>query len=66
MAQKWAKYRQNLALANLQRLRTSAGIYNHWDDHEFINDFGRFETLVGRTTPASSSRCRGRRCTGPA
>src|SRR3979411_3008771 len=46
--QKWAKYRQNLAMANLQRLRTGAGIYNHWDDHEFISDFSRFETLVGQ------------------
>ena len=47
LAAKWQKYRQNLALPNLQRLRTSAGIYNHWDDHEFIDDFSRFETLIG-------------------
>jgi phosphodiesterase/alkaline phosphatase D-like protein len=46
---KWAKYRQNLALPNLQRLRTNAAMYNQWDDHEFINDFARGETLVGRT-----------------
>jgi alkaline phosphatase D len=45
VAQKWAKYRQNLALANLQTLRKSTSVYNHWDDHEFINDFGRNETL---------------------
>jgi len=37
--EKWAKYRQNLALRNLQTVRRSAGLYNHWDDHEFINDF---------------------------
>ncbi len=37
--QKWAKYRQNIALPNLQLLRRSAGLYSHWDDHEFINDF---------------------------
>ncbi len=37
--QKWAKYRQNITLPNLQRLRRSAGLYSHWDDHEFINDF---------------------------
>src|SRR5213080_3891997 len=35
VAAKWAKYRQNLALSNLQRLRDGAAIYNHWDDHEF-------------------------------
>ena len=45
---KWAKYRRNLALANLQNLRGSAGMYSHWDDHEFINDFGPNETLVGK------------------
>ena len=26
-----------------QRLRASAGLYSHWDDHEFINDFSRAE-----------------------
>jgi phosphodiesterase/alkaline phosphatase D-like protein len=36
---KWAKYKQNLALKNLQLVRGSTGMYNHWDDHEFINDF---------------------------
>ena len=45
LAQKWAKYRQNLALTNLQRLRRTAGVYHHWDDHEFINDFARNELL---------------------
>jgi phosphodiesterase/alkaline phosphatase D-like protein len=39
VAQKWAKYKQNLALKNLQAVRSSTGMYNHWDDHEFINDF---------------------------
>jgi phosphodiesterase/alkaline phosphatase D-like protein len=43
VAEKWAKYRQNLALANLQKVRAGAGMYNHWDDHEFINDFTRAE-----------------------
>jgi phosphodiesterase/alkaline phosphatase D-like protein len=63
---KWAKYRRNLALANLQNLRGSAGMYNHWDDHEFINDFGPSETLVGSDTnggrlniPGSSVRGNG-------
>jgi phosphodiesterase/alkaline phosphatase D-like protein len=39
VAQKWAKYKQNLALKNLQAVRSATGMYNHWDDHEFINDF---------------------------
>jgi phosphodiesterase/alkaline phosphatase D-like protein len=37
--QKWAKYRLGLSLPALRRLRRSAGLYSHWDDHEFINDF---------------------------
>jgi alkaline phosphatase D len=37
--EKWGKYEQNLEQRNLTRLRRSAGIYTHWDDHEFINDF---------------------------
>jgi len=41
--QKWAKYRQNLSVAALARLRTSAALYSHWDDHEFLNDFSREE-----------------------
>jgi phosphodiesterase/alkaline phosphatase D-like protein len=41
--QKWAKYKLGLALPALQRLRASAGLYSHWDDHEFINDFSRAE-----------------------
>jgi alkaline phosphatase D len=43
VAAKWAKYRQNLALANLANLRGSGAMYNHWDDHEFINDFTKAE-----------------------
>jgi hypothetical protein len=38
-----AKYRLNLSLAALQRLRSSGPTYSHWDDHEFINDFSRAE-----------------------
>jgi phosphodiesterase/alkaline phosphatase D-like protein len=44
-AEKQAKYRQNIALANLQRLRSTAGLYSEPDDHEWINDFSRFEQL---------------------
>lgn len=36
---KWAKYRQNLGYAHLRNLRRGTGLYSHWDDHEFINDF---------------------------
>ena len=42
--EKWGKYRMNLAMPALQRLRASAGLYTHWDDHEFINDFTRAES----------------------
>ena len=42
--QKWAKYRLGLDLAPLRTLRQSAGLYSHWDDHEFINDFSREES----------------------
>ena len=37
--EKWAKYKQNLAVKSLPKLRASAGLYSNWDDHEFINDF---------------------------
>jgi alkaline phosphatase D len=40
---KWAKYKQNLGFAHLRNLRRSTGLYSHWDDHEFINDFSRPE-----------------------
>lgn len=46
VADKWARYRQNLALANLRRVRAAAGMYNQWDDHEFLNDYAR-ATLGG-------------------
>ena len=32
-------YRDKLAVKNMQRIRSVTGLYNHWDDHEFINDF---------------------------
>jgi alkaline phosphatase D len=48
--QKWAKYKQNLALTNLQKLRNSGTVYPHPDDHEWINDFGRQETLVAQNS----------------
>jgi alkaline phosphatase D len=39
LADKWAKYRLNLTYPNLRRLRGSAAVYSHWDDHEFIDNF---------------------------
>ncbi len=36
---KWAKYRLNLSYPFLRLIRARAGLYSHWDDHEFIDDF---------------------------
>jgi alkaline phosphatase D len=41
--QKWVKYRLGIALPALHGLRASAGLYSHWDDHEFVNDFSKPE-----------------------
>ena len=41
--EKWAKYRLGLALPALRSLRASSGLYSHWDDHEFVNDFSKPE-----------------------
>ncbi|MEA2184906.1 MAG: alkaline phosphatase [Solirubrobacteraceae bacterium] len=43
VAAKRAKYKQNLAMKNLQGVRAATGMYNHWDDHEFVNDFSKDE-----------------------
>jgi alkaline phosphatase D len=43
VAAKWAKYRQNLGYGHLRNLRRATGLYSHWDDHEFVNDFTRAE-----------------------
>jgi phosphodiesterase/alkaline phosphatase D-like protein len=43
VAQKWGKYRLGLDLPALRRLRASTGLYSHWDDHEFVNDFSKPE-----------------------
>jgi len=39
VAEKWAKYVQNISLPPLQDIRSSAGFYSQPDDHEWINDF---------------------------
>ena len=43
VAQKWGKYKLGLARPALRKLRASGGLYSHWDDHEFINDFSKAE-----------------------
>jgi alkaline phosphatase D len=43
VAEKRTKYRQGLSLPALRTLRASTGLYSHWDDHEFVNDFSRAE-----------------------
>jgi phosphodiesterase/alkaline phosphatase D-like protein len=48
--QKWAKYTLNLGQPPLADLRGAAGFYSHWDDHEFINDFSRFENVFSSGT----------------
>jgi phosphodiesterase/alkaline phosphatase D-like protein len=36
---KWAKYRLNLSYPFFRLLRAQGALYEHWDDHEFIDDF---------------------------
>ncbi len=48
--QKWGKYKLNLGEERLTDLRGSAGFYSQWDDHEFINDFSRFEDVFSSGT----------------
>ena len=43
VSEKWGKYKLGLALRAVQKLRSSASLYSHWDDHEFVNDFSRAE-----------------------
>ncbi len=45
VAQKWAKYRQNLAQKPWANVRGATSYYAHWDDHEFINDFARSQNV---------------------
>jgi alkaline phosphatase D len=54
VAAKWAKYRENLGFGHLRNLRRGTGLYSHWDDHEFINDFTRAEH--GSTIYAAGAR----------
>jgi phosphodiesterase/alkaline phosphatase D-like protein len=43
--QKWAAYRLNLKQKPWAKARGSTAYYAHWDDHEFINDFARSESV---------------------
>jgi alkaline phosphatase D len=45
VAQKWAKYRTNLRQKPWASARGATSYYAHWDDHEFINDFARPESV---------------------
>jgi alkaline phosphatase D len=54
VGQKWEKYKLNLGQAKLANLRGAAGFYSQWDDHEFVNDFSRFENVFSAGTPPTS------------
>ena len=59
VAGKRAKYRTVLGSRTLRELRAATGIYNHWDDHEFLNDFAidqkQYPTAQG-TQPGQPKR----------
>ena len=59
LQQKWAKYRLNFALPNLQRMRSTGATYSHWDDHEFYNDFAKDEGELQTGIGDDSRRYRG-------
>ena len=50
---KWAKYRLGLALP-LSAAARGRGLYSHWDDHEFVNDFTRAEHGERHLSPRAS------------
>ena len=58
VTEKRAKYRTILTAANLRRLRAAGGMYNQWDDHEFLNDFAigqtKYPTVSGTDAGAPS------------
>ena len=56
--QKRAKYRDVLSDAALRRVRASTGMYNHWDDHEFINDFAIDQTRYPTRSGAPEGQTR--------
>ena len=60
LAAKRVKYRDVLGDVGLRRLRARTGVYNHWDDHEFLNDFAKdqtdYPTLQGVPEPSRERR----------
>ena len=65
VAQKRAKYRTMLdGRQPAARLRAAAGMYNQWDDHEFLNDFAidqtRYPTRSGNAGGQPGDRDRRR------
>jgi alkaline phosphatase D len=44
VAQKRQKYRDMLSAPSFRKLRASGAMFNHWDDHEFLNDFAIGQT----------------------
>jgi phosphodiesterase/alkaline phosphatase D-like protein len=50
VAEKRAKYRTMLSAATLRSVRAATGMYNHWDDHEFLNDFAIAQTQYPTTS----------------
>ena len=44
VAQKRQKYRDMLSAPTFRKLRASGAMFNHWDDHEFLNDFAIDQT----------------------
>ena len=55
MAQKWAKYKTTSARSSWTKARGVGRLYAHWDDHEFINDFSRFENIPARVGDVTST-----------
>jgi phosphodiesterase/alkaline phosphatase D-like protein len=41
--EKWDAYKMNLEMDPWANARGRAAYYAHWDDHEFVNDFSRYE-----------------------
>jgi alkaline phosphatase D len=39
LEEKRSAYRELLSVPAVRHLRAAAGLYSHWDDHEFVNDF---------------------------
>ena len=51
VAEKWAEVQATAwRCPNLRSSARAAGLYSHWDDHEFINDFSRAEHRRARST----------------